>query len=95
MFIVFLEFSENKAEAGRLMDGHKAWLAQGFSDGAFLLAGSLKPEGGGAILAVADSEQALRARIAMDPFVAENVVSATIREVAPSRTDDRLAFLLD
>jgi len=28
-----------------------------------------------------------------DPFVIENVVSAEIHEIAPARTDERLAFL--
>ena len=30
---------------------------------------------------------------AEDPFVAEGVVAAEIHEIAPARTDDRLAFL--
>ena len=30
----------------------------------------------------------------MDPFVAEDVVTAEIVELAPSRADDRLSFLL-
>jgi len=30
-----------------------------------------------------------------DPFVVEDVVSAEIIEITPSKTDERLAFLLD
>jgi len=30
-----------------------------------------------------------------DPFVAENVVSAEILEITPSKADERLKFLLD
>ena len=95
MFVVYLKFSENKANAGAFMDAHKAWLKQGFDDGVFLLAGSLKPAGGGAILAHNTSWPALEERVAGDPFVAENVVQAQISEIAASRCDDRLAFLLD
>lgn len=95
MYVVFLKFSENKANAGAFMDGHKAWLKQGFDDGVFLLAGSLKPEGGGGILAHGTSQSALEERVAADPFVAENVVKAEITEIAASRCDDRLAFLLE
>jgi hypothetical protein len=29
-----------------------------------------------------------------DPFVVENVVSAEILEITPSRTDERLKFIL-
>jgi hypothetical protein len=35
----------------------------------------------------------LQSRVNDDPFVAENVVSAEILEIAPARTDDRLGFL--
>jgi len=37
----------------------------------------------------------LQSRVNDDPFIAENVVSAEILEIAPSRTDERLEFLLD
>lgn len=94
MFIVFLKFSENKANAGEFMEGHNAWLKKGFDDGAFLLAGSLQPKAGGGILAQAGSREEIEARVALDPFVAENVVSAEIHELTPAKADDRLSFLL-
>ena len=94
MFIVFLRFSDNKASAGSLMDGHNAWLKQGFDDGVFLLAGSLQPSAGGGILAQGASREEIEARVALDPFVAENVVSAEIHELTPSKADQRLSFLL-
>jgi uncharacterized protein YciI len=94
MFIVFLKFSANKSEAGRFMEGHKAWLKRGFDDGVFLVSGSLPPQAGGGIVAHNTSFAELARRVADDPFVAENVVSAEIVEIAPSRTDARLDFLL-
>lgn len=94
MFIVLLKFSANKAKAGRFMDGHKAWLKRGFDDGVFLLAGSLLPNLGGAIVAHKVALPDLQGRVKDDPFVAENVVSAEIIEIAPSRADERLSFLL-
>lgn len=93
MFVVLLRFSANRSSAARLMDGHNAWLKQGFDDGAFLLAGSLKLEGGGAILAHAMTREALMARLEQDPFVAEDVVRVELHEIAPGRADERLAFL--
>ena len=93
MFIVLLKFSGNKAKAPDLMDSHTAWLARGFQDGVFLLAGSLKPNLGGGILAHAATRAELEHRIAEDPFVAQDIVSAEILELAPTRADARLSFL--
>jgi uncharacterized protein YciI len=94
MFVVQLKFSANKAKAGQFMDGHNAWLKRGFDDGVFLLSGNLQPQLGGAIVAHDISRDALQSRVADDPFVAENVVSAEIIEIAPSKSDARLAFFL-
>ncbi len=92
MFVVLLKFAD-KAKAAEQMEGHKAWLQQGFDDGVFSLAGSLQPGLGGGILAQGTSLEALQARVAADPFVAAGVVIAEILEITPSRTDERLAFL--
>jgi len=93
MFVVLLRFSDNNGNAGRFMDGHREWLTHGFDDGVFLLAGSLLPGLGGAVVAHNTSLPELQSRVNEDPFVAENVVSAEILEIEPSRTDERLEFL--
>jgi uncharacterized protein YciI len=93
MFTVLLRFSDNKARAGEFMEGHKDWIKAGFDDGIFLLVGSLEPNSGGGIIAHNVSRADLERRVANDPFVAENVVTAEILEISPARTDDRLAFL--
>lgn len=94
MFIVLLKFSANKARAGQLMDGHKAWLKQGFDDGVFLLAGSLEPGLGGGIVAHHTSSSDLHARVNADPFVVEDVVKPEIFELDPGKADPRLQFLV-
>lgn len=94
MFVVLLRFSDNKGNAGQFMDGHKAWIKRGFDDGIFLMAGSLQPNLGGGIVAHNTSLPDLRGRVNSDPFVAENVVTAEILEITPSRADARLQFLL-
>ncbi|MBD1545267.1 YciI family protein [Roseibium aggregatum] len=94
MFIVLLRFSDNKARAGDFMDGHRAWLQRGFDDGVFLLAGTLQPGVGGGILAGGGTLEEIETRVGEDPFVAENVVTAEILDMAASKADDRLAFLL-
>lgn len=95
MFVVLLKFSDNKANAGQFMDGHKEWIQRGFDDGVFLLAGSLQPKLGGALVAHNTSLPDLQSRVKTDPFVAENVVTAEILEIDPARADARLSFLLD
>jgi len=94
MFIVLLKFSGNKAQAGQFMEGHKEWIKRGFDDGVFVMAGSLQPNQGGGILAHNTSLPDLQTRVNADPFVAQNVVTAEILEITPSKTDDRLKFLL-
>ena len=94
MFVVLLKCSSNKAQAGQFMEGHKAWIKRGFDDGVFLLVGNLQPSVGGGIVAHGTSLSDLQSRVNNDPFVAENVVSAEILEIAPSRADERLNFLL-
>ena len=76
------------------MESHKEWIKRGFDDGVFLLVGSLQPNLGGGIVAHNTSLSGLQSRVTDDPFVAENVVSAEILEITPSKTDERLKFLL-
>ena len=94
MFMVLLKFSGNNGQASQFMDGHKDWIKHGFDDGVFLLAGSLQPNLGGGIVAHNTSLSELQSRVNDDPFVAEDVVSAEILEITPSRADERLNFLL-
>lgn len=95
MFIVLLRFSDNQSQAGQFMEGHNEWVKRGFDDGVFLLAGSLQPQLGGGIVAHNTSLAELQIRVDADPFVINNVVSAEIIEITPSKSDERLQFLLD
>lgn len=95
MFLIFLRFSKNKDQAAQAMGGHKEWIERGFEDGVFLVVGSLQPNAGGGIVAHNTSLSDLQDRVNADPFVAENIVTAEIIEIAPTRTDKRLNFLLN
>jgi len=92
MYVIILRFAD-KTKAPRLMDGHNAWIRRGFDDGVFLLAGSLLPGAGGAILAHNASQPEIEARVQDDPFVAEGVVSPEILAISPGRKDERFDFL--
>ena len=91
MYIILLKFGANKAKAGDFMEGHKAWIKQGFDDGVFVMVGSLKPNAGGGLLATGASRAEIEARVAADPFVEEGIVEAEILEIDPARADERLA----
>ena len=95
MFVVLLKFSDNKSQASEFMQGHNQWLKSGFDDGVFLLAGSLQPGLGGAIMANNTSKEDLQQRVNQDPFVVESVVAAEILEITPAKTVEQLNFLLD
>ncbi|UCG74010.1 MAG: hypothetical protein JSV45_06435 [Chromatiales bacterium] len=94
MFVVLLKFSSNKEQASQFMEGHKEWINRGFNDDVFLVVGSLQPNLGGGIVAHNTSLEGLQRRVNDDPFVAESVVTAEIIEIAASRADGRLEFLL-
>jgi uncharacterized protein YciI len=95
MYIIFLRFGANRAQAAQWMAGHAQWIQQGIDDGVFLLAGSLDNAQGGALLAAGVERAALEERIGQDPFVAHGVVSAEIHAVAPSRMAPAMAALLE
>lgn len=93
MYIVLLRFSANKSQAPAHMTGHREWLQKGIADGVFLLAGSIRPGLGGAILAAGPSPEALQARIDQDPFVVHDIVKAEIIDVDPNHAAEGLALL--
>ncbi len=94
MFVVLLKFSANKANASQFMDGHNAWLRDCFEKGIFLLAGTIQPKLGGAIIAHNATLEKIQEIVKQDPFVAENVVAAEIIEITPSKTAAQLSFLM-
>ena len=94
MFVVFLRFSGDKGKAGQFMQAHNAWIQRGIDDGVFLVVGSLLPNAGGAIVAYNTTLADLQQRVTSDPFVEHGVVSPEVLEIKPSRTDQRLSFLL-
>ncbi len=94
MFIVLLQFTENKSKAGEFMEGHNQWIKSGFDDGVFLLVGSLQPGLGGAAIAHNVSLSELNAKVNEDPFVKEGIVKAEILEIDPKKADSKLSFLI-
>lgn len=94
MHIIILKFTKKRHSAEQYLPDHKAWLERGFEDDAFLLAGTLGSNLGGAILARGLPIEAIQERVNEDPFVRENIVSAEVLEYAPSVAGEELRFLL-
>jgi uncharacterized protein YciI len=94
MFVVLLKFSTNKASASQFMDGHNSWLKDGFAKGTLLLAGTIEPKAGGAILTHNATPEQIQAIVKEDPFVSEGVVSTEIIEITPSKAVPQMEFLL-
>ena len=94
MFVIQLKFSTNKAKASQFMDGHNAWLREGFNKGLFLLAGTIQPKLGGAILAHNATLEQVEAIVNEDPFVIEGVVVSEIIEITPSKAVPQFEFLV-
>ena len=95
MHIILLKFTDNGHNAAPHLTGHKAWLARGLEDGVFLMAGTLGPDLGGAILARGVSLAKIQDRVNQDPFVRENIVSAEVLEFSPSVASEDVRFLLE
>ena len=77
------------------MGGHNEWIQKGFSDGVFLLVGSLQPGLGGSVIAHNSTLEELQKRVNSDPFVAANVVTSEILEIEAKKADERLSFLVN
>jgi uncharacterized protein YciI len=90
MHIIVLRLVDS-ANPSEHVEGHKAWLQQGFADEVFLYVGGIHGGGGGVVIAGGIGSEEL-ARIRMDPFVVEGIVTSEIIELDTTMSDPRLAF---
>ncbi len=86
MFIVTLTYLKPVEEIDALMHDHVEWLKNGYAEGLFIASGRRLPRTGGVILARSGDEQALRERLARDPFVIHGVARADVVEFTASMT---------
>ena len=94
MFIVLMHLIDGN-KAPDHIDGHKEWIRQGFADEVFLYVGGRRDGRGNAIIASGSTPEELRARIDLNPFVANGVVNAEIIELDTTKSDSRLAFMVE
>jgi uncharacterized protein YciI len=77
LFLVDLHFTAPIDAVDRLLADHLAWLEKGHAEGRFLAWGPKQPRTGGFILARAESQTALEAQLASDPYVTGGVARST------------------
>lgn len=81
MFVVSLTYKVPLEEIDRLGPAHREWLKQGYADGVFVVSGPKRPRTGGVIIARGEIE-ALRARLAEDPFAKAGAADYEITDFA-------------
>jgi uncharacterized protein YciI len=94
MHIITLTYKVPNDEVDRHLEGHMAWLKEGYASGTFLAAGRRVPRTGGMVLAQGERE-AIEAMIKRDPFNVNGVADYTIAEVNITTTADGLDGLKD
>ena len=95
MHFIKLKIVGDRTQATQWMADHKAWLQRGFDDGIFLASGNLQGQAGGGIIANGLDASTLQQRLNDDPFVAHGIVEVEIAELAVSKADARLGFMMD
>lgn len=94
MFVILITYTQPLSQVDALLEAHVRWLDEQYAAGCFLASGRRIPRIGGVVLAVAESEEALRSILRHDPFLQHGVAEYEIIEFVPSKADPRLAFLL-
>jgi uncharacterized protein YciI len=91
MFIIALTYTAPLARIDAYLAAHRAFLAEQYARGLFLMSGRKEPRDGGIILAHAASRAELDAVLRDDPFHQAGVASYEITEFVPTMTAEALA----
>lgn len=87
MYFIRLTYTVPLHLIDAVLPDHRAWLAQGYQDGIFLVSGRQVPRVGGAILAVGVPRGELHAVLARDPFCMRGYADYEVIEFEPSGPD--------
>ncbi|MFD2233818.1 YciI family protein [Phaeospirillum tilakii] len=85
LYLIQVTYLRPLAEIDAQLDAHRAFLAEHFAAGRFLLAGPQEPRVGGVILARGESRAEIEAIVHQDPFLLTGVASAQITAFRPNR----------
>ena len=79
-FVVELNYVTALSEVDVHLEAHRAFLAGQYANGTFIASGPKEPRTGGIILARAESQEALAATLAQDPFQVHGVAEYRITQ---------------
>jgi uncharacterized protein YciI len=91
LFLVDLTYKAPMGAIQAVLEPHMAFVARCFDGGHFLASGRKDPRTGGIIIAKAEDEGALRALLAEDPFLTEDLVTLSVQAFHPSRVSPAFA----
>jgi uncharacterized protein YciI len=91
MFVVSLTYTAPLARIDAFLEAHRAFLAEQYARGLFLMSGRKEPRDGGIIIAHAASRAELESVLRDDPFQQAGVARYEITEFVPTMTAEALA----
>ncbi len=94
MYILFINPTKSPEELAPVFPAHSEFLNSYVKAGKFILTGGLTARPAGVVLANVNSEEELKALLAEDPFVREQVAEYEVIEFKPSRYHESFASLI-
>jgi uncharacterized protein YciI len=91
MFVVSLTYTAPLARIDAFLEAHRAFLAEQYARGLFLMSGRKEPRDGGIIIAHAASRAELESVLRDDPFQQAGLARYEITEFVPTMTAEALA----
>ncbi len=90
LFIVDMEYSVPMSDVRQVIEPHLEFIRRTFAEGRFIASDAKVPRTGGVIVMVAESDDAARDCLALDPFVTPHVAEYRLTEFLPSNVHDAL-----
>ena len=94
MYILFINPTKSPEALAPVFPAHSEFLERYCKAGKFILTGGLTARPAGMVLANVNSGDELKAMLAEDPFVREQVAEYEVIEFKPSRYHESLASLI-
>ena len=94
MYILFINFTKSLQDIQPVFPAHLEFIDAHIKTGKFILSGGLTGKPAGVVLANINNGDELKALLAEDPFVLEQVAEYEVIEFTPSRYHESLASLV-
>lgn len=95
MFLINLTYKTELDKVDQYRNDHIEFLNEQYKLGNFLVSGSKVPRTGGIILSKVENKSELEKIIEKDPFIINNLADYVLTEFIPSKTCNKLNFLME